>query len=358
MSEEIKNDVIAEDVIVEETNETVELTTEAPLTASRTITAINASLQEMSKDELNAIFEATEKSKKEKFNFDKKDDDEDEDDEEGDVKEDQKEPKGGKLSKKKVKADDGSEGDVVEKEKDFKEDIDALAKGEESLSEGFKDKAAIIFEAALQTKVAAKTVELEERYASDLTDEVAAINADVVDKVDGYLNYVVENWMKENEVAIEHALKSEITESFITSLGTVFKEHNINVPEDKGDLIDQLSEESKDAKAQLNTATEANMELSEKVKAFERKEIIAEACEGLVVTEAAKLTELAEAVEASDNEEFASKVATIKESYLNKDDTEVKSSNDIDAITEDKHEEEVQVITGNMAAYVNALKSL
>lgn len=360
MSNDDIKEVVTEDVIVEETNDVVveETTIKAPLTASRTISAINASLQEMSKDELDAIFEASEKSKKEKFNFDKDDDDEEGEEDEGDVKENQKEPKGKKLSKKKVDADDGSEGDVVEKQKGFKEDIDALAKGEDSLSEGFKEKAATIFEAALQSKVATTIVELEERYASDLTEEVEAIKEDLVDKVDGYLAYVVENWMKENEVAIEHSLKSEITESFITSLGVVFKEHNINVPADKGDLIDQLSEDNKDAKAQLNAAQEANMELSEKVNAFERKEILAEACEGLAATEAAKLTELSEAVEASNNEEFASKVATIKESYLNKDDTEVTSVDNIDAITEDKHEEVAPTLTANMSAYVNALKSL
>jgi hypothetical protein len=356
MSEEIKD--IAEEVIVEETKEVVveETTIEAPLTEARTISAIKASLLEMNKDELDAIFEAAEKAKAKKAEgVHDGDDEEDEegDDEEGDVKEDQKEPKGKKLGKKKVKADDGSEGDVVEKEKGFKEDIDALAKGEDSLSEGFKAKAATIFEAALHSKVATKTAELEERYASDLTEEVAAIKEDLVDKVDGYLNYVVENWMTDNEVAIEHGLKSEITESFINSLGKVFKEHYINVPEDKGELIDQLSEDAKDAKAQLNTATEANIELSEKVKAFERKEVIAEACEGLAATEAAKLTELSEAIDASDLEEYKAKVATIKESYLNKDDTEVKSSNDIDAITEDK--EDTQVLSGNMSAYMNAI---
>ena len=357
-SKEIKDDkVIAEDVIVEETNEVVaeDVTTsedsaiEAPLTASRTISAITASLQEMSKEDLDAIFEAAKKAEA-KADVDS-DEDEEGDEEEGEVKEGQKEPKGGKLSKKKVKADDGSEGEVVEK--DFKEDIDALANGEDSLSEGFKDKAATIFEAALQSKVAAKTVELEEQYASDLSEEVAAIKEDLVDKVDGYLNYVVENWMKENEVAIEHSLKSEITESFITSLGKVFEDHHINVPEDKGDLIDQLSEEAKDAKDQLNAAQEANMDLSEKVKSFERKEIVAEACEGLAATEAAKIAELTEGLEASDNEEFASKVATIKESYLNKNDTEVKAEDEIDAITEDK---ETSTVEGPMAKYLDALK--
>ena len=330
MSEEIKD--IAEEVIVEETNTEVE----APLTEARTISAINASLQEMNKDELDAIFEAAEKSKKEKFNFDKdgdKDDDDDEgdDEDEGEVKEDQKEPK------------------------NFKEDIDALAKGEDSLSEGFKDKAATIFEAALQSKVATETVKLEERYASDLSEEVTAIKEDLVDKVDGYLNYVVENWMTENEVAIEHGLKSEITESFIGAMHGVFTEHYINVPEDKVEIVDALTEEVTDAKDQLNTATKANVELTEKVKAFERKDIIAEACEGLAATEAAKLKELTESIESDNLEDYASKVATIKESYLNKDDAD-KVSNEIDAISEETSEETAQ-ITSTMATYLEAISN-
>jgi hypothetical protein len=219
------------------------------------------------------------------------------------------------------------------------------------LSEGFKEKAATIFEAALTSKVNAETAKLEERYASDLAGEVEAIKEDLVDKVDGYLTYVVENWMKDNEVAIEHSLKSEITESFIQSLGQLFTEHHINVPEDAGDILDTLSEEAKDAKSQLNDATEKAMELSEKVKAYERQDIIREACKGLAATEAAKLTELTEAVEADDNEAFASKVATIKESYLNKD-TAVETS-EVDAITEDSQEK--QVVSDQMQKYLDAI---
>jgi len=334
MSEEIKD--IAEEVIVEETNTEVE----APLTEARTISAINASLQEMNKDELDAIFEAAEKAKA-KAKVESEDDEEDDegDEEEGEVENEKKEAKSKKESKKDK----------------FKEDVDALVKGEESLSEGFKEKAATIFEAALHTKVATKTVELEERYASDLSEEVNAIKEDLVDKVDGYLNYVVENWVKENEVAIEHGLKSEITESFINAMHGVFTEHYINVPEDKVEIVDALTEEVTDAKDQLNASQEANMELSEKVKAFERNEIVTEACEGLAATEAAKLKELTEAVTAEDNAEFASKVATIKESYLNKDDTEVKAENDIDAITENTKEE--TQVTGAMASYLDAIQN-
>jgi len=334
-NEEIKD--ITEEVIVEETNTEVE----APLTEARTISAINASLQEMNKDELDAIFEAAEKAKakaKVESEDEYEDEDEEGDDEEGEVETEKKE------SKKKV-----------QKEETFKEDLDALVKDEADLSEGFKAKAGTIFEAALQNKVATATVQLEERYASDLTEEVTAIKEDLVDKVDGYLNYVVENWMTDNEVAIEHGLKSEITESFINAMHGVFSEHYINVPEDKVEIVDALTEEVSDAKDQLNTATAANVELSEKVKSFEMAAIVTEASEGLAATEAAKLKELTESIDAADLEEFASKVATIKESYLTKDDKEVVAE-EIDAITEDTKDD--TQVTSDMASYLDAMSKL
>jgi len=349
---ELKDDIA--EVIVEDTQEVTVETPNAPLTAARTVSAIQASLAEMSKEGLDAIFEAAEQAKaKAKVEDDEEEEDDEKDKDEGEVEEDAKEPKASKLSKKKQKADDGSEGDVVEKDAKFKEDLDALVKDEDTLSEGFKEKASTIFEAALTSKVNAETVKLEERYASDLSGEVEAIKEDLVDKVDGYLTYVVENWMTDNEVAIEHSLKSEITESFIQSLGQLFSEHHINVPTDAGDILDSLSEEAKDAKSQLNTATEKNIELAEKVKAFERQDIISEACKGLAATEVAKLTELTEGVESADNEEFAKKVATIKESYLKKDDT-VTATPEVDAINEDSIEEP-QVVNAQMQKYLSAL---
>jgi len=378
---DIKDEVVDEtvdEVIVEDTQvEAEELDIpEAPLTAARTVSAIQASLAEMSKEGLDEIFEAAEKAKaKAKVEDDEEEEDDEGDEDEGEVENTKASKKEGKAKKeskkaktevvddegdtegkskakkKKVKADDGSSGDTVESKGKFKEDVDALVKDEDTLSEGFKEKAATIFEAALTSKVNAETAKLEERYASDLAGEVEAIKEDLVDKVDGYLTYVVENWMKDNEVAIEHSLKSEITESFIQSLGQLFTEHHINVPEDAGDILDTLSEEAKDAKSQLNDATEKAMELSEKVKAYERQDIIREACKGLAATEAAKLTELTEAVEADDNEAFASKVATIKESYLNKD-TAVETS-EVDAITEDSQEK--QVVSDQMQKYLDAI---
>jgi hypothetical protein len=358
-------DNTVDEVIVEDTQ--VEATAdldipEAPLTAARTVSAIQASLAEMSKEGLDAIFEAAEKAKaKAKVEDDEEEEDDEGDEDEGEVDEsDAKEIKGGKTDakdnkttptkKKKVKADDGSEGDVMEDV--FAEDLNALVKDEDTLSEGFKEKASTIFEAALASKVNSETVKLEERYASDLAGEVEAIKEDLVDKVDGYLTYVVENWMTDNEVAIEHSLKSEITESFIQSLGQLFSEHHINVPEDAGDILDTLSEEAADAKSQLNDATARAMDLAEQVKAFERKDIVSEACKGLAATEVAKLTDLVEAIDADSNEDFAKKVATIKESYLSKE-TQVEAPAQVDAITEDT--QEPQVVNAQMQQYLSAL---
>jgi len=367
---EVKDEIVEDvaEVIVEDTqvDATVE-TPEAPLTEARTVSAIQASMAGMSKDGLDAIFEAAKKAEaKAKVEDDEEEEDDEGDEDEGDVemegkgkkeskksKTEAEDPKAKKTSKKKVKTDDGSEIEVMEKK--FKEDVDALVKDEDTLSEGFKAKAETIFEAALQSKIIAETAKLEERYESDLAGEVEAIKEDLVDKVDGYLTYVVENWMKDNEVAIEHSLKSEITESFIDSLGQLFSEHHINVPADKGDILDALSEEAKDAKAQLNDATANAMDLAEKVKAFERKDIVTEACKGLAATEEAKLRELTEAVEADDNESFAAKVATIKESYLNKD-TTVEATPEVDAITEDTDTQEPKVVDANMQQYLSAIE--
>ena len=372
---ELKDEIVEDvaEVIVEDTqvDATVE-TPEAPLTEARTVSAIQASMAGMSKDGLDAIFEAAKKAEaKAKVEDDEEEEDDEGDEDEGDVEMEGKGKKESKKStketvdgekdletkaakKKKVKTTAGSEIEVTA-EKKFKEDVDALVKDEDTLSEGFKAKAETIFEAALQSKIIAETAKLEERYESDLAGEVEAIKEDLVDKVDGYLTYVVENWMKDNEVAIEHSLKSEITESFIDSLGQLFSEHHINVPADKGDILDALSEEAKDAKAQLNDATANAMDLAEKVKAFERKDIVTEACKGLAATEEAKLRELTEAVEADDNESYAAKVATIKESYLNKD-TTVEATPEVDAITEDTDTQEPKVIDANMQKYLSAIE--
>jgi hypothetical protein len=190
------------------------------------------------------------------------------------------------------------------------------------LSEGFQEKAATIFEAAVKSKASAEIDRLEDEYTQNLEEETAGIRNELVEKVDGYLNYVVENWMEENRVAVENGLRTEIAESFMDALKGVFTEHYITVPESKVDMVDDLAEQVQELEGQLTKATEDNIRLSESVSDFRRAEILAEASKDLAVTEAEKLKSLAEDVDFEDADTFARKVSTLKESYFAKPVTE------------------------------------
>jgi len=199
---------------------------------------------------------------------------------------------------------------------DFDEDLDAIISEEATLSDGFRDKASTIFEAVLTGKLAEEVDRLEAEYAQNLEEEVSDIESGLVEKVDSYLNYVVEGWMKENEVAINQGLKTEIAEDFMTSLQAVFKEHYIEVPEGKEDLIDDLAEQVSELEESLNKSTEENISLNSQVHSFEKDAIIRDASSGLAETEAEKLSKLAEDVEFDTKDSFQQKVDTIKQSYF------------------------------------------
>ena len=199
---------------------------------------------------------------------------------------------------------------------DFDEDLDTIISEEATLSDGFRDKASTIFEAVLTSKLAEEVERLEAEYAQNLEEEVSDIDAQLVEKVDSYLNYVVENWMKENEVAINQGLKTEIAEDFMTSLQAVFKEHYIEVPEGKEDLIDDLADQVAELEESLNKSTEENISLHGKVSSFEKDEVVRNASSGLAETEAEKLAKLCEDVEFDNKETFEQKVETIKQSYF------------------------------------------
>ena len=202
---------------------------------------------------------------------------------------------------------------------DFDEDLDTIISEEATLSDGFRDKASTIFEAVLTSKLAEEVERLEAEYAQNLEEEVSDIDAQLVEKVDSYLNYVVENWMKENEVAINQGLKTEIAEDFMTSLQAVFKEHYIEVPEGKEDLIDDLADQVAELEESLNKSTEENISLHGKVSSFEKDEVVRNASSGLAETEAEKLAKLCEDVEFDNKEAFEQKVETIKQSYFKGD---------------------------------------
>jgi len=235
---------------------------------------------------------------------------------------------------------------------DFSDDLEALISEEATLSEGFKGKAAIIFEAAIKSKLTEEIERLEENYEVLLQEEVDSFKADMVEKVDGYLNYVVENWMKENEVAIHNGLRSEIAEEFMDKLQALFVESYIAVPDSKVDLVDDLAEQNEALEASLNEQTEAMIAMKEELEGYKRYEVIREAARGLAETEVEKLVKLSEDLDFGSEEEFAAKVKTIKEAYFKK---ATKTSPSLVESVDETESEEVQ-LSGNMAAYINALR--
>jgi len=222
-----------------------------------------------------------------------------------------KDPKAGKPDMK--------HGEVVKakiENVDFDEDLDALIKEEATLSDEFRGKAGAIFEAVLTSKLTQEVERLESEYANNLEEEVSDMTKDIVEKVDGYLNYVVEQWMSENEVAVSAGLRTEIAEDFMASLQRVFTEHYIEVPEGKVDLVDELNEQVTELEENLNKSTQDNIELHQKVQDYEKAEVVRENSVGLVATDAEKLASLVEDIEYDNRDNFEVKVKTVKESYF------------------------------------------
>ena len=253
------------------------------------------------------------------------------------------------------------EGEVVaeseEKEEinvsvDFSDDLNALVESEATLSDEFRGKAETIFEAAIKSKLSEEIDRLEEKYNEELAEEIASTKSDLVEKVDNYLNYVVEQWMDDNKVAIQTGLRTEIAETFMNSLKDLFTESYIEVPESKVDLVDQLSAEVEELEAASNDAITKQMEMQEELETLKRDAIIADAAEGLAATQVEKLKKLAEDVDFDNEETFAEKVNTIKESYFTKKTTE---SADIEEAVEDG-DAVVEATSDMMAQYLSAIQ--
>jgi hypothetical protein len=201
-----------------------------------------------------------------------------------------------------------------------KEDIEALVEGEE-LSEEFKSKASTIFEAAVHQKVmevaSAKVDEMEKEYQDELQEEIVSFRSELTDKVDGYLNYVTEEWMKENELALESSLKSEITEEFMGGLKDLFTEHYIEVPEEKVDIVENLFDKVEDLEGQLNKSVQENIKVNNELNEYRKDKILEEVCNDLADTQSEKMKSLAEGVSyEDDSDNFEEKVKTIKENYF------------------------------------------
>ena len=234
---------------------------------------------------------------------------------------------------------------------DFEEDLNTLISEEATLSDGFRGKAGAIFEAVLTSKLTQEIDRLESEYAQNLEEEVTSIQTDLVEKVNGYLDYVVENWMKENEVAVQQGLRTEIAEDFMASLQGVFKEHYIEVPEGKVDLVDELNEQVAELEETLNKSTEDNISLTQAVQQFQRQRVVAEHSSGLAQTEAEKLASLVEDIEFDNVESFEMKVKTVKESYFKQEVTE--TADEVDSLLGEETIDES--VSDTMARYTQAI---
>ena len=201
-------------------------------------------------------------------------------------------------------------------QKTMKEDIEALFADDETISEEFKSKVSTIFEARVQDRIAQLEEETEARYAGMLEEAVESIKQDLTEKVDDYLSYIVEQWMAENQIAIESGLRSELTEEFIAGLRNLFAEHYIDVPSEKVDLVDELATKVEELESKLDEEIERGMSYAKALVESRKNEITREICEGLTTTQIEKIKSLAESVEFSTEDEYTTKIETIRENYF------------------------------------------
>ena len=203
------------------------------------------------------------------------------------------------------------------KDLDVKEDVDALMSGED-LSEDFKTKAGTVFEAAIKSKLRSEIDRIHEEVKSEKETEMETFKEELTEKVDTYLNYVVEEWTKENELAIERGLKGEIAEDFISGLKQLFEDHYIDVPDEKYDVLEAQSEKIAELEDKLNESIQKNVEMTENNSLLVREQVISEVSDDLAQTEIEKFKGLVEDVDFTDEESFREKLSTLKESYFPK----------------------------------------
>ena len=259
------------------------------------------------------------------------------------------EVKGGSMNPHNGDQSSIRKGDAVKA--GVKEDMDALFTGEE-LTEEFKEKATTIFEAAVMVRVNEEVARIEEEFAAKLEEATATQIEGLVEQVDGYLGYIAEQWIAQNELALENGIKSEIVESFITGMKGLFEEHYIDVPAEKYDVLGEMEQTIGSLEAKLDEQVATNVELTKQIAESTRAKLVAEAAEGLSDVETEKFEALAEELSFESAESFSTKVKTIRESYFTKQTAEVKSvvtDTPVETLTEEKK------IDPAMARYLSAL---
>ena len=239
--------------------------------------------------------------------------------------------------------------------KGVKEDIDALMNGEE-LSEEFRAKATTIYEAAIMSRVNVEVARIQEEFNAKLEEAIAQNQEGLVEKVDGYLDYIVEQWIAQNEIALERGMKSEILEGFVAGLKDLFEEHYVDIPEEKFDVLASMEDKVGELEAKLNEQVAANVEMNKTLGTIKRQQIVQEASAGLTDTEVEKFNSLAEELSYEDADTFKTKVQTIRENYFtNKTITEIQSvvtDTPVEVLTEEK------AIDPNVKRYMAVLNNI
>ena len=295
--------------------------------------------EEVVKESLTAILEAS------------KEDDEDEDEDE----EDMDEAKKNEASHGDDEEEDEDEDEKEESKKesyDMSDDIDALVGGED-LSEEFKNKAKVVFEAAVSAKVSEIKEELESQKRDEIVEASNEIKEDLTNKVDSFLGYVAEEWVKDNELAIERGLKSELTENFIQGLKALFEDHYVEVPDDKLDVVDELASKIEDVEAKLNEEVSKNIDLTSERDELVRNKVVSEVSSDLTTSEVEKLTKLIEDLDADD--EFESNVKTIKESYFSGEKSKLQLDEEVVSDSDENTSTDDIIVDPSMAAYSAAI---
>ena len=256
-----------------------------------------------------------------------------------------------------VSEEETTEEEVVAEAPEFTEinideDVEALL-GEEELSEEFKEKAKTIFEAALTSKVGELKEALEARYETALLEEVAEIKSALTERVDSYLEYVSQEWMTENQLAVEEGLKTEMTESFLTGMKSLFEEHYVTIPEDKYDVLESMVEKLDDMETKLNEQIEKNVSLNKRLSESVADGIFESVSEGLAATQKDKLASLAESVEFESEDQYREKLETLKEAYFAKKASSTAKTETLSEGVSNGHES----YSPSMAAYIRSLGS-
>ena len=253
-----------------------------------------------------------------------------------------------------VAEEEATEEEVIEETIDVEEDLKALVEGED-LSEEFQDKARTIFETAIKTKVGEIKEELNEAYAAALVEELDGIKAGLTERVDSYLEYVADEWIQENALAVEAGLKTEMTESFLDGMKSLFEEHYVTIPEEKYDVLNSMVDKLDEMESKLNEQINKNVALNRRLAESTADGIFAEVTEGLADTQKEKLATLAENVEFESETDYREKLGTLKESYFPSNTSAPKSTSE--NLSEEVSTDEVisEEVNPTMQAYLNTL---